>query len=337
MTEEVPRGEVATWPAGARLADDECVAARCAACALDWRVHRSMAGFRVRCRCGDWVAVPVPADLRALPGSPTALAESRAAALAAPDDDEAAFLAAAPRPRELAGVRGWDGRPLRPDADGTWSLRHAELDTRRKWTSRTVISLVAILACFWVPALVVQLVTEGADQALYLPIFSAASSLLVLVVAHEGREYATEGLRGASARYFAEAVLVAVAACALALGWVKVCESAFPSAHNELPAVRSQLGLPMLLIVISFCPGVFEELAFRGLLQGRLHVLMGRMQGILVVGAAFGAAHGITIGLPFHIGLGIWLAFLRDRSGSLLPGMVAHMLYNAGIVVALSS
>lgn len=337
MTDDPRDGEIATWPAGARLADEECVAARCEACALPWRVHRSMAGFRVRCRCGAWVAVPAPPGARSLPGSPTALAESRAGALAAPDDDEAAFLAAAPRPRELAGVRGWDGRPLRPDADGTWSLRHAEIATRRKWTSRSVLTLAAILACFWVPALVVQIVSKGADQALYLPIFSAASSLLVLVVAHEGREYVAAGLRGAAPRHFAEAVLVAAAACALALGWVKLCEEAFPSAGNELPALRADLGLPMLLLVISFCPGVFEELAFRGLLQGRLHVLMGRMQGILAVGAAFGAAHGITIGLPFHIGLGIWLAFLRDRSGSLLPGMLAHMLYNAGIVVALSA
>ncbi len=337
MTDGAPRDETATWPAGARLADDECVAARCAACALAWRVHRSMAGFRVRCHCGEWVAVPAPADLRALPGSPAALAQERASALAAPDDDEAAFLAAAPRPRELAGVRGWDGRPLRPDADGKWSLRHAEVETRVKWSNRTVLSLVAIMACFWIPALVVQVVSDGADEALYLPIVSVASSLLVLVVAHAGREYATEGLRGASPRYFVEAVLVACAACALALGFTKVVEDAFPGWNNELPAMRAELGLPMLLLVFSFCPGVFEELAFRGLLQGRLHVLMGRIQGILVVGAAFGMAHGITIGLPFHIGLGIWFAFLRDRSGSLVPGMVAHMLYNAGIVIARSS
>lgn len=336
MTDGAAGGEVASWPAGAYLAEEECVAARCDACALPWRIHRSMAGFRIRCRCGAWVVVPAPPDVRALPGSRAALAESRATALAAPDDDETAFLAAAPRPRELAGVRGWDGRPLRPDADGSWSLRHAELDTRKKWTNRVVLSLAAIMACFWGPPLVVQLLTSGANQALYMPIVSIASSLLVLVVAHTGREYATQGLRAAAPRYFVEAIFVAAAAAALALGWVKVVEGAFPKAINEMPGLRREVGLPVMLFVISFCPGVFEELAFRGLLQGRLYVLMGRTQAILVVGAAFGAAHGVTIGLPFHIGLGIWFAFLRDRSGSLMPGMLAHMLYNAAIVVGLS-
>jgi membrane protease YdiL (CAAX protease family) len=333
VTDDAP----ANWPPGAPLVAEECVETRCEACALSWRIHRSMAGFRIRCRCGAWVAVPFPPDVRALPGSTTALAESRAAELAAPGDDEAAFLAATPRPRELAGVRGWDGRPLRPDADGTWSLRHAEVATRKKWTNRASLTLAAIIACFWVPALLVHLFAPSGQEGVYLPIFSIASSLLVLVVAHEGREYAAQGLKRAAARYYVEAVLVALATCAVAVGYSKLLEAKLPHLHDPTAGMRSLIGLPMLLFVISFCPGVFEELAFRGVLQGRLYVLMGRVQTVLVVGAAFGVAHGITAGLPFHIGLGIWLAFLRDRSGSLFPGMLAHMLYNAGIVVALSS
>jgi membrane protease YdiL (CAAX protease family) len=295
-----------------------------------------MAGFKIRCRCGAWVAVPLPPDVRALPGSPTALAEARGAALAAPDDDEAAFLAAAPRPRELQGVRGWDGRPLRPDNDGTWSLRHAEVETRQRWNNRVTLSLVAIMLCFWGPPIVVQLVASGAQKALWMPIVSVASSLLVLVVAHAGREYATQGLRAAKPRYWVEAVLVTAATAALAFGWIEVLKSALPGADAEFSALRNEIGLPMMLFVVSFCPGVFEELAFRGLLQGRLYPLMGRIQAILVCGTAFGVAHGITVGLPFHIGIGIWLAFLRDRSGSLFPGMLAHMLYNAAIVLYLT-
>jgi len=327
----------ASWPPGAPLAVEECVETSCASCALAWRVHRSMAGFKIRCRCGAWVAVPAPEGVRALPGSPTALAESRAAELAAQGDDEVAFLAAKPRPRELAGVRGWDGRPLRPDADGSWSLRHAEVATRQRWTNRTALAMAAIMACFVVPPLCVLFFAKGAAQELYLPIVAVASSLLVLVVAHADREYATAGLRRAAPRYFVEAGLVAAGGAALAIGWATFVMSAFPRVVNEMPSLRRELGLPTLLFVISLCPGVFEELAFRGLLQGRLGVLMGRIQAILATGALFGLAHGVTLGLPFHIGLGIWLAFLRDRSGSLLPGMLAHMLYNAAIVTYWSS
>jgi membrane protease YdiL (CAAX protease family) len=333
----VTDGGPASWPPGAPLPVEECVDATCGACALPWRIHRSMAGFRIRCRCGAWIAVPSPPDARALPGSSTALAESRAAELAAPGDDEAAFLAAAPRPREMAGVRGWDGRPLRPDADGTWSLRHAEVATRKKWTNRAALTLALILACFWVPSLLVHWLAPAGQEEMVLPIFSIASSLLVLVVAHEGREYATQGLRAARVLHFVEAALVAACVCALAIGCSKLVDAKLPRSHNPLPELRTQIGLSMMLFVISFCPGVFEELAFRGLLQGRLYVLMGRLQAILVCGTAFGVAHGWSMGLPFQIGLGIYLAFLRDRSGSLYPGMLAHMLYNAGIVVVLSS
>jgi membrane protease YdiL (CAAX protease family) len=333
----VTEPEFATWPAGSVLSAEESVTTACGACALGWRAHRSMAGFRIRCRCGAWVAVPVPEDLRALPGSAAALAQAAQTSLAAPDDDEQAFLSAAPRPRAMAGVRGWDGRPLRPDADGTWSMRHAEVDARKKWNNRAVLSLAAIVGCFWIPAIVIQIFVDGPHESLYLPMFSVASSLLVLVVAHAGREYATQGLRGAPLRYFAEAAAVALATAALAIGFVKLVESELPTLQNEMPALRAELGLPLLLFVVSFCPGLFEELAFRGVLQGRLYDLMGRIQAILVCGAAFGAAHGMQMGLPFQMGLGIWLAFLRDRSGSLLPGMMAHMLYNATIVVVLSS
>ncbi len=329
--------EFASWPAGASLSAEECVTTTCAACGLSWRAHRAMAGFRIRCRCGGWVTVPVPDDLRALPGSTAALAQAAATSLAAPDDDEQAFLAAAPRPRAMAGVRGWDGRPLRPDADGTWSMRHAEVDARKTWNNRTVLSLAAILGCFWIPGLVIQFCVDGPQQALYLPIFSIASSLLVLVVVHSGREYAVQGLCGTRPLYFLEATLVAAVTAALAIGFVKLIEHEFPTLKSEMPALRAELGLPLLLFVISFCPGVFEELAFRGVLQGRLYPLMGRLQAILVCGAAFGAAHGMQAGLPFQMGIGFYLAFLRDRSGSLLPGMLAHMLYNATIVVVMGA
>ena len=330
--------EFASWPAGSVLSPEECVTTACDACGLGWRAHRSMAGFRIRCRCGAWVAVPVPEDLLMLPGSAAALAHAAETSLAAPDDDEQAFLAAAPRPREMAGVKGWDGRPLRPDADGTWSMRHAEVSARQKWNSRTVLSLAAILGCFWIPGIVIQFSVDGPHQSLYLPVAAVVSSLLVLLVAHVGREYAVQGLRGAHPRYFAEAALFALVMAGLAIGVVKMLTREMPApVQNEMASLRAELGLPLLLFVISFCPGVFEELAFRGVLQGRLYTLMGRMQAILVCAAVFGAAHGMQFGLPFQMGFGFYAAFLRDRCGSLLPGMLAHMLYNATIVVVMAT
>ena len=79
-------------------------------------------------------------------------------------------------------------------------------------------------------------------------------------------------------------------------------------------------------------PAVFEELAFRGLLQARLIPLFGRTQGIILGGIAFALAHGITVGLPFHAFLGFYLGWLRERSRSLIPGMIVHFVYNGTLV-----
>lgn len=87
--------------------------------------------------------------------------------------------------------------------------------------------------------------------------------------------------------------------------------------------------------MIAVCPALFEELAFRGAIQRRFLAMLGRSQELLATGVCFGLCHGVTAGLPFHAGLGIYLGWLRERSTSLLPGMVAHALYNGTILLAM--
>jgi membrane protease YdiL (CAAX protease family) len=71
-----------------------------------------------------------------------------------------------------------------------------------------------------------------------------------------------------------------------------------------------------------------EELTFRGAGQSLLRFL-GRWPSILLVGVAFGLAHGLLEALIVLVPFGIALAWLRDRTGSVLPGMVVHALFNA--------
>ena len=97
--------------------------------------------------------------------------------------------------------------------------------------------------------------------------------------------------------------------------------------------MKSIMGPALAFCVIAVAPAIVEELAFRGLLQGRVTALMDRRGGILTVAAFFALAHGISLATPLHIGLGGYLGFLRDRSGSLLPGMLLHLSYNGTIVL----
>jgi membrane protease YdiL (CAAX protease family) len=70
-----------------------------------------------------------------------------------------------------------------------------------------------------------------------------------------------------------------------------------------------------------------EELTFRGAGQSLLRFL-GRTPSILLVGVAFGVAHGLVEALIVLVPFGIALAWLRDRTNSVIPGIFVHALFN---------
>ena len=77
---------------------------------------------------------------------------------------------------------------------------------------------------------------------------------------------------------------------------------------------------------------VVEELTFRGVGQSLLRFL-GRWPSIVLVGAAFGLAHGLLEALLVLVPFGVALAYLRDRTNSILPGVIVHGLFN-GVALA---
>ncbi len=78
---------------------------------------------------------------------------------------------------------------------------------------------------------------------------------------------------------------------------------------------------------ISLVPGLCEEAAFRGLLQGGLQ-RYGRLVALLVPALAFGLFHGDKVQGTGALVLGLFLGELRYRSGSIVPGVVAHAANN---------
>ncbi len=70
-----------------------------------------------------------------------------------------------------------------------------------------------------------------------------------------------------------------------------------------------------------------EEVTFRGAGQSLLRFL-GRTPSILLVGIAFGLAHGLVEALLVLVPFGVALAWLRARTDSVVPGMIVHGLFN---------
>jgi membrane protease YdiL (CAAX protease family) len=90
------------------------------------------------------------------------------------------------------------------------------------------------------------------------------------------------------------------------------------------------------VVFVAVAPAI-EELTFRGLGYSLLAPL-GTMAASLWVGVAFGLAHGLIEGLPILIVFGTGLAFLRQRTNSIYPGMVVHALFNAiALIVAVTT
>lgn len=88
------------------------------------------------------------------------------------------------------------------------------------------------------------------------------------------------------------------------------------------------------LVLFAVIAPFVEELTFRGAGQSLL-AFLGRWWSIILVGVAFGLAHGLVEALLVLVPFGIALAWLRDRTDSVVPGMFVHGLFNATALIAI--
>jgi CAAX protease family protein len=86
------------------------------------------------------------------------------------------------------------------------------------------------------------------------------------------------------------------------------------------------------VVLFALIAPIVEEATFRGLGQSLLRFL-GRWPSIVLVGASFGLAHGLVEALLVLVPFGVALAYLRDRTGSVVPGVIVHGLFN-GVALA---
>jgi hypothetical protein len=90
-----------------------------------------------------------------------------------------------------------------------------------------------------------------------------------------------------------------------------------------------------LLGVVIFAP-LFEELVFRGALYGTLRVRLRWPVAAVASGLIFAAAHGYGLaGFGSVLVSGLLWCWAYERTGSLLPGMIAHAANNLAVSVTL--
>lgn len=86
-------------------------------------------------------------------------------------------------------------------------------------------------------------------------------------------------------------------------------------------------------IVISVMPAVFEELAFRGVIQSSLERVFNTRDAWLIQAALFSVLHLSPLMFPSHFLMGLCFGYMRRRSRSIYPGMLLHASWNAVVVL----
>jgi sodium transport system permease protein len=215
----------------------------------------------------------------------------------------------------------------------------AKLRIERTLRQQSGISGIHALVGFYVTLLLGQLLTfavsKVAEDFVAELVGTAILAGIIVVAVFVYRSELVEPLRrpGFRAAGYGLVVLASLPLIAIVSGYVHGLDRLF---HLHLQSeLKSFQGRPLVvtLLIFAAAPAIFEELGFRGVIFSLLRRSLDPRETILLSAIAFGLLHLSVPMLLTHVPLGVYLGWLRHRSGSLYPSMLAHLLHN-GLVVA---
>jgi sodium transport system permease protein len=139
-----------------------------------------------------------------------------------------------------------------------------------------------------------------------------------------------------SVRGLVDVVLAAVLAVALHPG-VLALQSLVMRLYPVSQELQETLGkmfaeapsLWQLILVVAAVPAVCEELAFRGFILSGFRHLGHKWRAIIYGALFFGLTHSLLQQSMVACVLGVVLGYLAVQSGSILPGMIFHLIHNS--------
>jgi membrane protease YdiL (CAAX protease family) len=101
---------------------------------------------------------------------------------------------------------------------------------------------------------------------------------------------------------------------------------------QELESLFQQ-NIWVLIFIVVIIPPLYEELLFRGIIQSLLIFgNWGKLSQILFPALFFSILH-LNVAIPGIFLLGVILGWIRQISGSIIPGIIVHFSYNAFIIL----
>lgn len=206
-----------------------------------------------------------------------------------------------------------------------------------------VLGVVAFLAP---PAVVVLAWGEGAIAGLLpvLGLFVSQSLLLLaaawLAVLRPHRLGLSDiGLRRTWPAWYRLAIaggLLCVPLAALVnLGFQELLGAPFENPQLEAlaPEGFSWASLVAMLLLVGFLVPFIEEIIFRGLLFGWLRKHLRFALAAPIVALLFAVAHQVWVLVPVLFFMGVVLAAVTERSGSLWPAIILHGTFNGVMTI----
>lgn len=175
---------------------------------------------------------------------------------------------------------------------------------------------------------VVQVLLGGLVGGLAAAAIGYLAVTLELAVVARASEISL-GLRGAPTRFFIAALLIGVACWYVDLRLVSAIGP--PGDTKKLEAAVSHASLIGALVSVAVLPAIGEELLFRGVIArslARHHAVLAIVASAIV----FSAYHLDPVQIIGTFPLALALGTLAVRSGSTVPGMLAHFLNNAVVI-----
>lgn len=185
-----------------------------------------------------------------------------------------------------------------------------------------VAPLIGLLA-FW-------LLPERTNLSVLSAFFGTCLLALLIAVLPLGRDApAALGLRPVGWRPIVLAVLGTTV-----LSFVVSQLGPQPEGVREVTQGLQGVQALQTLAVLGLLAPIAEELVFRGLLYGWLAGRWSNLVAFLLSSLAFAAAHTEPLHILMVLPLGFWFGWLRWRTGSLVPTIVAHIINNTIAVSA---
>ncbi len=175
-------------------------------------------------------------------------------------------------------------------------------------------------------------------QMIYL-LATVATPALMMAAMLTSNPLKTLKLRGCHPKWIALGVLLPIVLQPLSIELLTRLHWFFPPLPPGMDRIMKSMSshdLPLWLPLLAFAvaPAICEELAFRGFILSGLQRTQRYRLAAVMSSIAFGIVHMIPQQVFNATLLGLVLAALALRSGSLIPGVIFHLIFNGTQVIA---